>query len=510
MYSIPQSTDVDGVTLFAPAPSAGEESIMLSFRLSYCQAQDWSQQTFAAAQLGDIRRSQRAAAIAQAMAEQPGASIPDLFDDPYAIKAAYGLFGRPEATPDRLQAPHRAAVAQALAAAGARYLLLEDTSELSWTNKKKVAGLGPIANSLERQQGFLLHSALAVRWPDLPAGQPAGRRPPLEVLGLADQLYEIRQPRPAGESHDDSMARQGRKRESHLWSTLGQRLGAAPAGARWEWVCDRAADIYEFLVQCTELGHGFTVRAAQDRALEDEQGKKALPSLFDTARAAAARGHFELELRGRDGQRARAARLAVAACAVRLRSPQRPGHASGSLAPLACTVVRVFEVEAPEGVEALEWILLTDAPVETLEQAQTVALKYSARWLIEEFHKGLKTGLGAERLQLETAQRLFAAIAIMSLVALRLIDLREAVRLDPLAPAGSGPLSALELQVLRARLKRPLQSVREVALAIGRLGGHMNRKGDGLPGWITLWRGMKKLHLLVQGVLLSRDLEKFG
>jgi hypothetical protein len=484
---------------------------MLSFRLSCCQAPDWSQQTFAAAQLGDTRRAQRAATIAQAMAEQPGASIPDLFDEPYAIKAAYTLFDRPEATPDNLHGPHRAAVAQALATPGARYLLLEDTSELSWTNKKKIAGLGPIANGLEHQQGFLLHSALAVRWPDPSAATPLARRPPLEVLGLADQLYEIRRPRPAGEDRNDSLARQGRKRESQLWGTLGQRLGAAPAGVRWEKVCDRGADIYEYLVQCGELGHGFTVRAAQDRTLADEHGKKACQSLFATARAAPALGHFELELRGRDGQSTRLARLAVAACAVRLRSPQRPGHASGSLAAVACTVVRVFEVDAPPQVkQPLEWILLTDAPVVTFARAQEVALKYSARWLIEEFHKGLKTGLGAERLQLETAQRLFAAIAIMSLVALRLIDLREAVRLEPQAPAESGPLSALELQVLRARLKRPIKTVREVALAIGRLGGHMNRKGDGLPGWITLWRGMKKLQLLVQGVLLARDLEKFG
>lgn len=483
---------------------------MLSFRLAPCQAQVWAQQTFATTQLGDIRRSQRAATIAQAMAEQPGASIPDLFADPYDVKAAYTLFDRPEATPDNLQQPHRASVAQAMNAPGASVLLLEDTSEMSWTNKKKVAGLGPIADGLERQQGFLLHSALAARWPALPAGAPPQRRPPLEVLGVADQLYEIRQPRPAGEDHNDSLARQGRKRESHLWSTLGQRLGAPPAGVRWEWVCDRGADIYEFLVQCRELGHGFTVRAAQDRALADEHDRKGADSLFTVARNAAALGHFELALRGRDAQSARVARLGVAACAVRLRSPQRPGHAAGSLGALACTVVRVFEVDAPAGVEPLEWILLTDAAVATFEQAQAVALKYSARWLIEEFHKGLKMGLGAERLQLETAQRLFAAIAIMSLVALGLIDLREAVRLEPEAPAASGPLSELELQVLRAKLKRPIKTVREVALAIGRLGGHMNRKGDGLPGWITLWRGMKKLRLLVQGVLLARDLEKFG
>ena len=31
-----------------------------------------------------------------------------------------------------------------------------------------------------------------------------------------------------------------------------------------------------------------------------------------------------------------------------------------------------------------------------------------------------------------------------------------------------------------------------------------------LPGWQTLWRGMRKLDLLVQGVRLSRKLPGFG
>jgi hypothetical protein len=281
---------------------------------------------------------------------------------------------------------------------------------------------------------------------------------------------------------------------------------------RWEEVCDRGADIYEFLAACRQRHHGFTVRAAQDRALEDEQGRKADQTLFTVARALAPLGQFELDLRERAGQPARRARLALAATRVRLRAPQRPGHAAGRLAALSCTVVRVFEVDAPAGVpKPLEWILLTDAEVDGFAGALEVALKYSARWLIEEFHKGVKTGLGAEQLQLETAARLFAAIAIMSLVALRLIDLREAVRENPDLPAEqSGALSPVELQVLRKKLKRPIRTVGEMALAIGRLGGHMNRKADGWPGWQTLWRGMKKLRLLVQGFLLAQEVAKLG
>ena len=129
---------------------------------------------------------------------------------------------------------------------------------------------------------------------------------------------------------------------------------------------------------------------------------------------------------------------------------------------------------------------------------------------MEEFHKALKTGLGAEKLQLGTAEQLFAAIAIMSIVALRLIDLRERVRLYADAPAQAAGLDELELEILSVKLARNITSVKDVALAIGRLGGHMNRKADGMPGWQTLWHGMMQLSALSEGARLARKLTKFG
>lgn len=173
-------------------------------------------------------------------------------------------------------------------------------------------------------------------------------------------------------------------------------------------------------------------------------------------------------------------------------------------------MVRVWEADPPAETDPLEWILLTDWEVTSMAQALEAALVYSTRWLIEEFHKALKTGNKAEELQLETAEGLFAAIAIKSVVALRLLDLREKVRLAPDAPAEQAGLDELELAVLRERLNRPLTTIRDVALAIGRLGGHMNRKGDGLPGWQTLFRGMTELNALVEGARIAFKLKRFG
>ncbi|MNY76005.1 hypothetical protein D3C86_2154560 [compost metagenome] len=80
----------------------------------------------------------------------------------------------------------------------------------------------------------------------------------------------------------------------------------------------------------------------------------------------------------------------------------------------------------------------------------------------------------------------------------------------PDAPAGESGLEPLEIMVLALKLNRELKTVRDVALAIGRLGGHMNRKGDGLPGLITLWRGAQKLQALVAGAMLGLKLRDLG
>lgn len=463
--------------------------------------------------LGEVRRNRRAVTIAGAMATNPDKSIPKMFIRPYDIKAAYAFFSDPETSPENLQMAHREIVVDQLEKPG-RYLLIEDTSELSWPGNEPIPGLGPIGTGSKGLQGFHLHTVMAVnwRWAIEQGSAKWEGRPAVEVIGLPVQHFHVRKPRPKGEPTNNSKVLKQRARESQWWQQAGKALGPAPEGEEIQWtrVCDRGADIYEMLVSCQELGHFFVIRAAQDRCLTDEQGRQITGKLFEAARSKPSLGGFELNLRARPKQAARTAKLQLSICKIWLRAPQRPGKGPGYLPAVPCSVVRVWEPDPPLGVEPLEWILLTDWPVESFEQALEVALAYSARWLIEEFHKALKTGTKAEDLQLETASALFAAIAIKSVVALRLLDLRERTRINPEAPAKEAGLDKLELAVLREVIQRPIKTVRDVALAIGRLGGHMNRKSDGMPGWQTLFSGMERLNNWVAGARIAFKLTKFG
>lgn len=462
----------------------------------------WVELHFGKTGLKDPRRQQRLETLARAYAKEPGSTVPQLFPRIYDVKAAYSFFDREDLTPEVIQAGHQEIVRSQLHEKGT-YLLIEDGSEFIWSETFLREGLGRMHN---QHQGFMLHSSLAVEWqtPKLLQRQ----RPALRVLGLIHQEYYPRVPRPEGEADTASQARQKRVRESQLWQRSTQAIGRTPQSSEVQWirVADRGADIELFLRECLAHGHRFVVRAAQNRVVVDENNQRLDTKLFETIRQTSALGTFALDLRARPGQAARRVHLSVSVRHLRLHNNRTSKHRKA----LPCTVMRVWEANPTDPNHALEWVLLTDAIVSSFEAALEVVLQYASRWLIEEYHKCLKTGLGADKLQLETAPRLFNAIAIMAIVAVRLLALKELTHLNPDAPASTSGLSELELRLLAASLKRKLTTVRDVVLALGRLGGHMNRPSDGLPGWQSLWKGMTKLLSFVEGVKLAQSVETFG
>jgi hypothetical protein len=299
------------------------------------------EEKFSIVDLGDCRRTQRVMKIALALAAHPSRSIPEVFDRPYDVKATYSLLRHEAATPDALQAGHRDVVAVEMERPGT-YLLLEDGSDLSWVGNNPIVGLGPIGTGAEGLQGFILHSVMAVRWPD--DGLPAMQSPcsSMEVRGLADQQYYVRPPKKRKVPEATRRREGGEALEFRIWEKAGERLGDAPSepSIRWVRVADADADIYDFLLDCQHRHHEFVVRATHERVLIVESGRKA-GKLFEHVQCAPVAGEFELDLSSRPGQKARTARLSVSYTSVCLRSPQRLGYPPGGLPAVQCGAVHI-------------------------------------------------------------------------------------------------------------------------------------------------------------------------
>jgi hypothetical protein len=205
----------------------------------------------------------------------------------------------------------------------------------------------------------------------------------------------------------------------------------------------------------------------------------------------------------RGGRPARQARVQLASTRLWLpppvKDPKWKGHA-----PLALTVVRIWEPQPPPGQEALEWVLGTDLDVRTPADLLTYRDWYALRWpTAEEYHKIEKTGLGIEKVRFETRGRLLAALALLSVIAVRVLDLRWRRDADPEADAGT-VATPHEIDLVRKATKArgARLTVKAFVDGVAKLGGYLGRKGDGPPGWRTSWRGYQRLADMLLGIEL--------
>ena len=168
---------------------------------------------------------------------------------------------------------------------------------------------------------------------------------------------------------------------------------------------------------------------------------------------------------------------------------------------IAAWVVRVWEVDAPAGVEPLEWVLLCSLPTWTLQEAKERRDGYGCRWMVEVYHQIPKSGCSEEKRRFETAEAMGVCLAILSVVAVRVFQLRCALESQPNAPA-TQVASAAEIELVRRFVKHRGRSfsVRDFVRGVARLGGFLGRKHDGDPAVRTLWGGYQRLQDMLLGV----------
>lgn len=461
-------------------------------------AYGWAHEQFWGATLPDVRLRRRLVEIASCIRANPCGTLPRAIPDAMALKGAYRLFRHSKVTHQRLLEPHVTCTRAACRQPG-EYLLIEDTTSLSFTQRGEVAGMGPLTS--EGSQGLLAHTCLAARiehW-------SAQGEPEVTLAGVFGQECWTRE-KPQGTRAERKKAKRKKTGpcESARWGRAIFQAPRPPAEARWSLLADRECDIFDVLVRCFGHGVGWVVRVAYPRKTAPSAA-----SVFETAALAPLLGGFMLPLRARPGVAARQAHLEVRAIATVLCPPgDRPADA----APLPTGLVEVREIDPPEGVSPVHWLLFTSWPCATFAQARRVVGAYACRWLIEEYHKALKTGTGIEDSQLSTESRIEALLAIHTVVAADLLQLKLLARTRPDEAIDEHFLPPEALTILEARGGRPSSGWTNATLliAIARMGGYLARKHDGPPGWLSIWHGMIRLMLMTDGYLLAIGRESYG
>jgi hypothetical protein len=469
--------------------SAGTEVAMVAVILD---PQSWSAAQFSDCILGDARRNQRLIKVAMQMAARPDGSTPDQTETWADCKAAYRLFDEEDVTFAGIVAPH-CRQTRAAGQPDSVKLLISDTTELDFGRHRNVTGLGPTGDG--GGLGFFLHSSLMI---DAATNQ---------IDGLAGQKRFYRKVRSTARRHDNSIRRSS-DRESVVWGELIDAIGPPLNGMKWIHVCDRGADDFEVFCRALRQRCEFVIRASRlNRKVFDADEKKLALDAF--LKGLAIRGISKIAVRPGHGCRGRTALVEIRFGQVlvpvpSVKTPWMKQHVTRD--PLLLWVVELRESSPPKGVTPLRWVLYTSEAINTITDAQAVISHYEQRWTVEDYHKALKTGCHVEHRQYATAARLERVTAVLSILAVRLLQMKTTARDTPDRPAHEvAPARWVEvLKRVRRKADTHVMTIREFIRELAGLGGHLGRKCDGEPGWITLWRGLEKLLLILRGADAER------
>lgn len=460
---------------------------------------------FATIDLGDQRLDERLLRCAGRLAQDPCASLRAACKGEAEVKAGYRLLHNEKVDMEQILAAHRQAGLKRIGGCAQEeaILFIQDTTELDFTNHKALSGSGPLADLSLR--GFYLHNHLLVS----------------ELGGVALALCSAKAWARKDEDHGKSKERRHlpmEQKESIRWlegyEEACKLAGELPA-RQVIMVADRECDLFPLYSRWSqycaakEPCANFIVRALHDRKLS-EGG-----FLFEALKGAPVLGAYEVEvdkkrqrikIKGKNKSLTRTARTAELEVRSLEVSLIRPLKAEG-LEAVQMSAVLVEEKSPPEGQRPIRWVLLSSLPAENFENARRIVRGYIRRWLIEDFHRILKSGCRVEALRLRESDALLPAVALYMVVAWRILYLRDLSRRCAEAPGlwffTEGEWRALSLIFKLSPANSP-PSLAKLTTLVARIGGYLARKSDPPPGAECLWRGMKKLRCYVEmGELLG-------
>jgi hypothetical protein len=453
----------------------------------------WVESELAGGVFPDLRLSARLGRILGALGRRIGGTLPAACQDWAATKAAYRFFSNPRVDEGVILAGHFAATKARFGATTGPILVLHDTTEFSFRRDNPEA-IGQLTLLKTRHAtvtlcGLLMHSSLALTPQGVPLGLAAVKFWTRDKFKGTNALTRKVNPTRIPIEHKESV----RWLENLKWST--DLLGEP---ARCVHVGDRESDIYELFCAAQEAKTFFLVRTCVDRLAEGGG-----TTISEVMGSEPVRGVHEVEIRDDHG-RASTVELEVRFRRLAVRPPigkQRRYPA------LELTAVHADEREAPAGREPIRWRLLTNVAVDDLKAATGKLDWYTHRYEIETFHKVLKSGCRAEQSRLRTAERLTNLLAVLCVVAWRVLWLTMASRASPEEPAEialtKGEVETLDR--LAGDTEPPARpTVSHCLVAVAKLGGYLARVRDPPPGNMVIWRGLTRLMDIHLGFELSR------
>ena len=433
--------------------------------------EQWIYEQFSTIDVGDTRLQKRAVDVALGCAKHPEESLAGRFDKWADLQGTYRFFNNPKITHQALQQPHYDQVLEKARWSEQLVLFIQDGSELLFNSHPWTHGLGPTADS--NGNGFMFHSCLVAKYHE--------DSQETEILGLGYQEAWVR---PEEKSKAD------KSKESEVWLRTLEKMGRPKAN--WVSVGDRANDIYDFLHNANRLGWKHVVRARHDRNVEID-GKQT--RLFSWIRRQTAKCTSTLYVKAK-GEEFGSDEMTLEITWIKAKLFP-PGSESSS-AGEEVTYVRVWCPDKPR----LEWLLVTNLPVNNQEGALRIVRIYRRRWLIEDYHKAVKTGFRIEDNQLKQASRILALFGMIGVIATQLLAIRERCRLSPETPVEE-KVPKPWITLIERHLKVKLKTVKDFWRSLARMGGFIGRKSDGEPGWQTIWKGYKRLQDMLAGALLG-------
>jgi hypothetical protein len=447
----------------------------------------WVDQELDGAYFQDVRLGKRLRTLLGLMSNGLGQTIPLACQDWANTKAAYRFFSNARINEEEILSGHFASTQSRAGAIPEPLLVLHDTTEFTFQSNGPSVGLLTNLPRKRTVSGLLMHSSLVVTADGLPLGLAAVKFWTRKHFKGTTALKRIINPTriPIEE------------KESFKWlENIRQATDLLQRPADCIHVADREGDIFELFCTAQKVGTKFLVRTCVDRLAMD--GGTTINRVMKRVEI---KGTYEIEVRDADGKKDKAI-LEIKYETIRVLPPIGK---QAAYPELELTVIHARETSKPRRRERIEWKLLTNLPVQTLEDALEKIRWYALRWKIELFHKILKSGCRAEQAKLRTAERLSRLIAVFCILSWRVFWMTMIQRADPEVTA-SAAITTQEQAILDKLFGNPEkpEGISAYLVRIARLGGYLARASDPPPGNTVMWRGVARLTDIHLGFLLAK------